>query len=72
MLAFLAGVAILGQVDPPPQHPYSCRLLDDEQKKVRVWELRYRAIEWLQAQCQRDEKRLPQVRGPRDGGQGPG
>jgi hypothetical protein len=25
-------------------------------------------IDRLQAQCQRDEKRLPQVPGPRDGG----
>jgi hypothetical protein len=33
MMAFLAGVGLVGQADPPPERPYSCRLYDDEQRK---------------------------------------
>jgi hypothetical protein len=33
MMAFLAGVGLVGQVGPPtPERPYSCRLYDAEQK----------------------------------------
>lgn len=53
MLAFLAGVAVVGEAGPP-QRPYSCRLLDDKQKKCAFGSCDKRVVERLERECLRD------------------
>ena len=52
-----------------PREPRSCQQLHEEMNKCETG-MRgcdQRVVDRLQAQCQRDEKRLRQVLGPRDG-----
>ena len=53
-----------------PREPRSCQQLHEEMGKCEAGmrSCDQHVIDRLQAQCQRDEKRLPQVPGPRDGG----
>jgi hypothetical protein len=57
------------QTTAPPE-PRSCQQLHEETNKcdTGMRSCDQRVIARLEAQCQRDEKRLPQVLGPRDGG----
>ena len=50
--------------------PRSCQQLHEETNKcdTGMRSCDQRVVARLQAQCQRDEKRLPQVPGPREGG----
>ena len=56
------------QTTAPPE-PRSCQQLHNETNKcdTGMRSCDQRVIARLEAQCQRDEKRLPQVLGPRDG-----
>jgi len=53
-----------------PREPRSCQQLHEETNKcdTGMRSCDQRVVARLQAQCLRDEKRLPQVLGPRDGG----
>jgi len=57
------------QTTPPPE-PRSCQQLHEETNKcdTGMRSCDQSVIARLEAQCQRDEKRLPQVLGPREGG----
>jgi hypothetical protein len=56
--------------DAQTTEPRSCQQLHEEMGKCEVGmrSCDQHVIDRLQAQCQREEKRLPQVPGPRDGG----
>ena len=53
-----------------PREPRSCQQLQEEATKcdAGMRSCDQHVVGRLQAQCQRDEKRLPQVLGPRDSG----
>ena len=53
-----------------PREPRSCQRLREETNKCETGmrSCDQRVVARLQAQCERDEKRLPQVLEPRDGG----
>ena len=53
-----------------PREPRSCQQLHEETNKcdTGMRSCDQCVVSRLQAQCLRDEKRLPQVPGPRDGG----
>ena len=53
-----------------PREPRSCQQLHEETNKCETGRRScdQRVVARLQAQCQRDEKRLPQVLEPHDGG----
>src|SRR6516162_4098970 len=53
-----------------PPEPRSCQQLHEQANKCAAGmrSCDQRVVSRLEAQCQRDEKRLPQVLGPRDGG----
>ena len=53
-----------------PREPRSCQQLHEETNKcdAGMRSCNQHVVARLQARCQRDEKRLPQVLGPRDGG----
>jgi hypothetical protein len=55
---------------PAPPEPRSCQQLHEETNKCEAGmrSCDQRVVSRLQAQCQRDEKRLPQYLGPRDAG----
>ena len=57
------------QTTAPPE-PRSCQQVHEETNKcdAGMRSCDQRVIARLEAQCQRDEKRLPRVLGPRDGG----
>jgi hypothetical protein len=57
------------QTTAPPE-PRSCQQLHEETNKcdTGMRSCDQRVVARLEARCQRDEKRLPQVLGPRDGG----
>jgi len=57
------------QTTAPPE-PRSCQQWHEETSKcdAGMRSCDQRVIARLEAQCQRDEKRLPRVLGPRDGG----
>ena len=59
MMAFLAGVGLVGQVGPPtPERPYSCRLYDVEQKICAAGSCDDRTVEWHKDECLREGGRL--------------
>jgi len=55
---------------PAPPEPRSCQQLHEEMNKCETGmrSCDQRVVARLEARCQRDEKRLPPVLGPRDGG----
>jgi hypothetical protein len=57
------------QATEPPE-PRSCQQLHEETNKcdIGMRSCDQHVVDRLQARCQRDEKRLPQGLGPRDGG----
>jgi hypothetical protein len=65
----LADERSLAQKSTPPE-PRACQQLPEEMSKCEAGmrSCDQHVIAQLQAQCQRDEKRLPQVLEPRDGG----
>ena len=59
MMAFLAGVGLVGQVGPPTrERPYSCRLYDAEQKTCALGSCDNRTVERRKDECLRDGGRL--------------
>jgi hypothetical protein len=52
LLALAVSPAIAAQ--PEPQRPYSCRLLDDEQRKCAFGQCDARTIDRLRKECLRD------------------
>lgn len=55
MMAFLAGVGLVGQVGPPtPERPYSCSLYDAEQRKCASGSCDTGTVERLKGECLRD------------------
>lgn len=57
LLAFAITLALLApaaSAAPPEQRPYSCRLLDSEQKKCAFGQCDQRVIERLKKECLRD------------------
>ena len=54
----------------PPREPRSCQQMHEETSKcdTGMRSCDQRVIARLEKQCQRDEKRLPQVLEPHDGG----
>jgi hypothetical protein len=72
--AFTARAAEQQQPPNPqptaPPEPRSCKQLHEETNKcdTGMRSCDQRVIARLEAQCQRDEKRLPPVLGPRDAG----
>ena len=70
-LAIIAAVptAANAQTTAPPE-PRSCQQLHEEMNKcdVGMRSCDQRVVDRLQARCQHDEKRLPQVLGPSEGG----
>jgi hypothetical protein len=71
VLALIAAapIAANAQTTAPPE-PRSCQQLHEETSKCEngMRSCDQHVIARLEAQCQRDEKRLPQVLNPRDGG----
>ena len=68
-LAAAAPIAANAQTTPP-REPRSCQQMPEETSKCETGmrSCDQRVIPRLEKQCQRDEKRLPQVLEPRDGG----
>jgi len=69
-LALIAApVAANAQTTAPPE-PRSCQQLHEEMGKCEAGmrSCDQRVISRLEPQCDRDQKRLPQVLGPRDSG----
>ena len=68
-LAAAAPIAANAQTTPP-REPRSCQQMHEETSKCETGmrSCDQRVIARLEKQCQRDEKRLPQVLEPRDGG----
>jgi hypothetical protein len=68
-LAAAAPIAANAQTTPP-REPRSCQQMHEETTKCETGmrSCDQRVIARLEKQCQRDEKRLPQVLEPRDGG----
>jgi hypothetical protein len=54
MLAFALVAAVPAIAAEPPQRPYSCRLLDDEQRKCAFGSCDKRTVECLRKECLRD------------------
>jgi len=69
-LALAAAPIATNAQTTEPREPRSCQQLHEEMGKCEAGmrSCDQHVIDRLQAQCQRDEKRLPQVPGPRDGG----
>jgi hypothetical protein len=70
-LALIAAAPIATNAQmTEPREPRSCHRLHEEMSKCETGmrSCDQHVIARLQAQCQRDEKRLPQVLEPRDGG----
>jgi hypothetical protein len=70
-LALIAAAPIATNAQTPaPPEPRSCQQLHEETTKCEAGmrSCDQHVIARLQAQCQRDEKRLPQALAPRDGG----
>ena len=69
-LALAAASIAANAQTTEPREPRSCQQLHEEMGKCEAGmrSCDQHVIDRLQAQCQRDEKRLPQVPGPRDGG----
>jgi hypothetical protein len=71
VLALIAAAPIAANAQPTaPPEPRSCQQLHKETSKCEAGmrSCDQHVIAHLEAQCQRDEKRLPQVLEPRDGG----
>jgi hypothetical protein len=51
-LALVASVPVIAA--EPPQRPYSCRLLDDEQRKCAFGPCDARTLDRLRKECLRD------------------
>jgi len=51
----MASVPVIGA--PPETRPYSCRLLDDEQRKCAFGSCDKRTVDRLQNECLRDGRR---------------
>ena len=69
-LALIAAAPIATNAQTPaPPEPRSCQRLHEETNKCEAGmrSCDQRIIARLEAQCQRDEKRLPQGLEPRDG-----
>jgi len=70
-LALVAAPALGAWAQPPePREPRSCQQMHEAINKCEIG-MRgcdQRVVDRLQAQCQRDEKRLPRVRGSGAGG----
>jgi hypothetical protein len=54
MLALALVAAVPAISAEPPQRPYSCRLLDDEQRKCAFGSCDKRTVERLRKECLRD------------------
>lgn len=58
LAAMLAAAALAGPVSPgaadPPRRPYSCRLLDAEERKCAFGQCDGRTIDRLRNECLRD------------------
>jgi hypothetical protein len=69
-LALAAAPIAANAQTTEPREPRSCQQLHEEMGKCETGmrSCDQHVIDRLQAQCQRDEKPLPQVPGPRDGG----
>jgi hypothetical protein len=70
-LALIAAAPIATDAQTTaPREPRSCQQLHEEMSKCETGmrSCDQHVIARLQTQCQRDEKRLPQVLEPRDGG----
>jgi hypothetical protein len=52
MYAIVASVPAIAA--EPPQRPYSCRLLDDEQRKCAFGSCDHRTLDRLRKECPRD------------------
>jgi hypothetical protein len=70
VLAAAAPGAINAQTTEPAPEPRSCQQLHEETNKcdTGMRSCDQSVIARLEAQCQRDQKRLPQGLAPRDGG----
>jgi hypothetical protein len=71
VLALIAAAPIAANAQTTaPREPRSCQQLHEETSKCEIGmrSCDQRVIARLEARCQRDEKRLPQVLEPRDGG----
>jgi hypothetical protein len=70
-IALIAAAPIAANAQTPaPPEPRSCQQLHEETSKCEAGmrSCDQYVITRLEAQCQRDEKQLPQALAPRDGG----
>jgi hypothetical protein len=54
LLAAVVAVSAPSLAAPPEQRPYSCRLLDDEQRKCAFGSCDARTVDRLRKECLRD------------------